>query len=198
MEIDRRTALSGLLALPFAGFHTGERTTQWHRQLIDASRAQIGVTTLYDGAYASLSYPGGDVPRERGVCTDVVVRAYRDAFGFDLQEAVHNDMQAAFGAYPAIWGLSRPDRNIDHRRVPNLETFLRRAGAERRPDDWQPGDLISCRLSGNLPHIAIVSNKRGLDRQWKVLHNIGRGTEESSLIGLYRQERRFRFAPPGL
>lgn len=196
MDPDRRTALSGLLALPLTGFHARGRLSAWPDQLIAAARAQIGVTTRYDGAYASLSYPYGDVPRETGVCTDVVVRAYRDAFGFDLQVAVHEDMQAAFGAYPAIWGLSRPDRNIDHRRVPNLETFFRRRGAERRANGWQPGDLISCRLPGNLPHIAIVSDKRGLDRQWKVIHNIGRGTEETSLIGQYADERRFRFPPP--
>lgn len=195
---DRRTALAGLFALPLASFRLGEPLAPWPARLVAAARAQIGVTVSYDSAYAGIAYPGGDVPRTRGVCTDVVVRAYRDAFGFDLQEAVHDDMTRAFGAYPAIWGLSRPDRNIDHRRVPNLETFFRRRGAERRAQDWQPGDLITCRLPGNLPHIAIVSDRRGTDRHWKVIHNIGAGAEESSLIGQYSDERRFRFAPPGL
>ncbi len=196
MDVNRRCALAGLIALPLVNFHAAAREVPWPERLIAAARAQIGVTTLYDGSYVRLGYPGGDLARETGVCTDVVVRAYRDAFGFDLQEAVHDDMRAVFEAYPANWGLSRPDRNIDHRRVPNLETFLRRAGSEKRAGDWQPGDLLSCRLPGNLPHIAIVSDKRDFDRQWKVIHNIGRGTEESSLIGIYDSQRRFRHEPP--
>ncbi len=198
MTFTRRTALAGLFAVPLAGFQINDRSAPWSERLIAAARAQIGVTRLYDGAYASLGYPGGDVPRERGVCTDVVVRAYRDAFGFDLQSAVHKDMRDTFGAYPAIWGLSRPDRNIDHRRVPNLETFLRRQGAEHRANGWQPGDLMTCRLPGNLPHIAIVSDRRGLDRNWKIIHNIGQGTEETSMPVIYDKARRFRFAPPAL
>ena len=98
--------------------------------LIAAARGQIGVTRAYDPGYSRIAYPGGDVPRERGVCTDVVIRAYRDAFGIDLQRAVHEDMAAHFAAYPRHWGLQRPDRNIDHRRVPNLERFWQRAGAD--------------------------------------------------------------------
>ncbi|MBW8367113.1 MAG: DUF1287 domain-containing protein, partial [Arenimonas sp.] len=96
-------------------------------QLLEAAHAQVGVTRFYDGSYVRLAYPGGDVPADRGVCTDVVIRALR-ATGLDLQQAVHEDMRRDFAAYPALWGLRRPDRNIDHRRVPNLETWLRRAG----------------------------------------------------------------------
>lgn len=165
------------------------------RNLIQSARTQIGVTTRYDPAYVRLEYPGGDIDRSKGVCTDVIIRAYRGAFDYDLQKAIHEDMRSNFSAYPKIWGLTRPDRNIDHRRVPNIERFLKRSGHESRADDWQAGDLITCRLPGNLPHIAIVSNQLGPDGLPKVIHNIGRGTREEPLIGLYSNERRFRFFP---
>ena len=196
MTTTRRSALAGLFSLPLVSARI-EHAPQIAPpdRLIDAARARIGVTARYDPAYVSLAYPGGDVPDDRGVCTDVVIRAYRTAFGFDLQKAVHEDMGEAFEAYPSIWGLTRPDRNIDHRRVPNLETFLRRQGAEHETGDFRPGDLITCRLPGNLPHIGIVSDRRTLDRAFAVIHNIGRGTEESALIGRFERERRFRFYP---
>ena len=165
------------------------------RLLIHNARTQIGVTTSYDPAYMRLDYPDGDIDRSKGVCTDVIIRAYRDALSFDLQKAIHEDMAAHFDAYPKIWGLTRPDKNIDHRRVPNIERFLKRGGYELPARDWQAGDLITCRLPGNLPHIAIVSNRMGADGLPKVIHNIGRGTQEESLIGLYDNERRFRFFP---
>ena len=192
----RRTVLSGLLALPLstprlAAIDVRSPATR----LIDAARDQIGVTTVYDPAYVSLDYPGGDLDPGRGVCTDVVIRAFRSAFGFDIQKAVHEDMSAAFEAYPTIWGLPRPDRNIDHRRVPNLETFLQRQGVERRLSDIQPGDLLTCRLPRNLPHIAIVSDRLASDGTWAAIHNIGRGTQETPLLGRYGDERVFRFFP---
>lgn len=196
MRLSRRTVLCSTLGLPLLGAHLQPRKSEPPAQrLIQAARTQIGVTTLYDSAYVRLGYPGGDVPTERGVCTDVVIRAFRAAFSFDLQRAVHEDMARAFEAYPAIWGLTRPDRNIDHRRVPNLETFLRRQGAERERGDFAPGDLITCRLPRNLPHIGIVSDRRAADGTPAVIHNIGRGTEETPLIGRFERERRFRFFP---
>ncbi|MEH6695165.1 MAG: DUF1287 domain-containing protein [Hyphomonas sp.] len=198
--ITRRAALSGLVALPLIPSVAGEPLIPWERRLIHAARRQIGVTLSYDAAYVSLDYPNGDVPRERGVCTDVVVRAYRDAFDFDLQSAVHQDMKAAFSAYPKIWGLSRPDRNIDHRRVPNLETYFRRHGeALATPTaltDWQPGDLYTMRLNGRLPHIGIVSDRVTAMGHHYVLHNIGAGTAEDDILGLFDEEKRFRFEPP--
>lgn len=196
MTLTRRSALAGLFSLPLVSTRIEANTSLPPAQrLIQAARVRIGVTTLYDAAYVRLDYPGGDVPDERGVCTDVVVRAYRAAFGFDLQQAVHEDMARAFEAYPAILGLTRPDRNIDHRRVPNLETFLRRQGAERERGDFAPGDLITCRLPRNLPHIGIVSDRRAGDGTPAVIHNIGRGTEETPLVGRFERERRFRFFP---
>jgi len=164
-------------------------------KLISAARQQIGVTTRYDGRYQALAYPGGDVPRNTGVCTDVIIRAYRDGMNIDLQAAVHNDMKAYFNQYPTLWGLTRPDRNIDHRRVPNLETWLNRQGAERIQRDWQAGDLVSMRLPKTLPHIAIVSDRIGNDGLPLVIHNIGAGAVEESLLGRNNKERRFRDLP---
>lgn len=156
------------------------------------------MTRYYDPAYVRLDYPRGDVPADRGVCTDVIVRAFRDAFDVDLQKAVHEDMERAFGAYPEIWGLSRPDRNIDHRRVPNLETFLTRQGA-RRPlpryrSGWLPGDLATMRIDG-LPHIAIVSDRFGRSGARKVIHNMGWGAQEDDVLRRFDLVHRFRFAP---
>lgn len=195
--ITRRLTLLGLGAFPFTASFPSRADT-WATSLIEAARSQIGVTRFYDPAYVGLDYPGGDLDRSRGVCTDVVIRAYRDAFGFDLQKAVHEDMVSDFDAFPDIWGLSRPDRNIDHRRVPNLETFLERQAAARDDLDWQPGDLMTCRVPRNLPHIGIVSDRQGRDGQYLVLHNIGRGTREEPLIGRFESERRFRFHPTPL
>lgn len=164
-------------------------------RLITQARAQIGITTTYDGAYVALAYPGGDVPRDRGVCIDVIIRAYRDAFEFDFQQDVHEDMAANFSAYPTRWGLTRTDRNIDHRRVPNVETWLKRQGHELPASDWQPGDLITCRVNNSLPHIGILSSRKDAAGRWKAIHNIGLGTREDSRIWAYGHQRRFRFLP---
>jgi uncharacterized protein YijF (DUF1287 family) len=160
----------------------------WAAELVHAAEAQIGVTIRYDPAYVRLAYPMGDVPEDRGVCTDVVIRAYRSAFGFDLQQHVHDDMRAAFADYPRIWRLARPDRNIDHRRVPNLDRFLSRRRAAlpitQVAADYSPGDLVTQRLPGNLPHIAIVSRTTGPTGAPKVVHNIGGGARlEDTLFG---------------
>jgi uncharacterized protein len=167
-------------------------------RLVEAARAQIGVTTGYDGSYRRLDYPGGDVPIDIGVCTDLLVRAYR-TLGIDLQVAVHEDMRAAFESYPPLWGLRAPDRNIDHRRVPNLEAFFGRHGValtrSDNPTDFRPGDLVSWRLDSGLPHIGIVTDRYSGERPW-VIHNIGAGVQEEdvlfawSMSGHYRYPRR--------
>lgn len=201
--IGRRAILMGLVATPFyasaSAFSLSDLLSRIQDdlpelKLIDVARQQIGVTRYYDPAYVSLDYPGGDFDRASGVCTDVIIRAYRDAFDFDLQKAMHEDMAANFSEYPKIWGLSRPDKNIDHRRVPNIERFLKRGRHELPTDEWNPGDLITCRV-GNLPHIGIVSYPLTRSGVPKVIHNIGRGTREENVIGLYNNERRFRFLP---
>jgi len=194
MELTRRTCFAGLFALPLAP-SLGPQIDGRSSRLITRARTQIGVTTSYDGAYVALDYPGGDVPRETGVCIDVVIRAYRDAFGFDFQEHVHKDMAANFSAYPKRWGLTRTDRNIDHRRVPNVETWLVRHGHELPATDWQPGDLLTCRVGGTLPHIGILSSRKDRQGRWKAIHNIGLGTLEDSRIWAYGDQRRFRFLP---
>nr|WP_180166792.1 DUF1287 domain-containing protein [Stenotrophomonas sp. SbOxS2]NYT99678.1 DUF1287 domain-containing protein [Stenotrophomonas sp. SbOxS2] len=154
--------------------------------LVAAARAQIGVTTRYDPAYRVLAYPGGDVPPDRGVCTDVVVRALRTQ-GLDLQVRVNEDMRADFSAYPALWGLSRPDRNIDHRRVPNLMRWFDRQGWQQPisalASDFAAGDIVAWKLNGNgLLHVGIVSDRRLADGTPLVLHNIARGTREENLL----------------
>jgi hypothetical protein len=177
-----------------------EAEKPWTRKLVRAARRQIGVTTGYDPAYVQLDYPGGDIPRESGVCTDVVIRAYRDAFDVDLQVLVHEDMAASFSSYPKTWGLTGTDRNIDHRRVPNLERFFERGGHEReapgKREDWQAGDLVTMRLGGRLPHIAIFSGHDAVTGRAMYIHNIGGGTREDELYADYDTPRRFRFAPP--
>lgn len=167
-------------------------------RLVAAARKQVGVTLTYDAAYSRLDYPGGDVPRERGVCTDVLVRAYRDGLGIDLQVLVHEDMRRAFSAYPAIWGLKKTDRNIDHRRVPNLQAFFKRAGAglavSENGADYLPGDIVSQMLPGNLPHIGIVADERTPDSSRPlVVHNIGAGARLEDVLFAYRITGHYRY-----
>ncbi|MDR3013542.1 MAG: DUF1287 domain-containing protein [Chitinispirillales bacterium] len=154
--------------------------------IVAAARAQIGQTTIYDGAYVRLEYPMGDVPIERGVCTDVIVRALRTALNMDLQQLVHRDMAAAFSAYPNNWGHTRPDRNIDHRRVPNLKKYFERRGFSIRvtnnPENYLPGDIVASMLPGNLPHIMIVSDRKTADGIPLIIHNIGSGAKEEDRL----------------
>ncbi|RYF94411.1 MAG: DUF1287 domain-containing protein [Caulobacteraceae bacterium] len=169
----------------------------WGERLVAAARSQIGKTTLYDPAYVRLAYPGGDVPLDRGVCSDVVIRAYRTAFGFDLQAAVHRDMAANFGAYPRTWGLRGPDRNIDHRRVPNLEVYLRRQGARLPPETpWKAGDLITQRLMpGSLPHILIATGRRTATGEEIIVENIGAGAQLGTPRAMAQLTGHFRLPP---
>ena len=180
--------LAVLVAPAFAGSEPS--------RLTDAARDQVCVTVIYDPAYAKLAFPGGDVPRDRGVCTDVVIRALRDAWGIDLQLAVNRDMKADFAAYPAFWGLTTTDRNIDHRRVPNLQTLFARIGAEVPLDDgpvpYLPGDIITWKLPGNLDHIGIVSDRRTDQGTPLILHNIGRGAQEEDILFAYPMTGHYR------
>ncbi len=164
-------------------------------RLAHAALDRTKVKVRYEPAYVSLPYPNGDVPADTGVCTDEVIRALR-ALGIDLQKLVHEDMKSNFSAYPKNWGLKRPDSNIDHRRVPNLQAFLKRRGASLpvtdNAADYKPGDIITCTVPPNLPHIAmVVPAPDGGDRPW-IVHNIGRGPQledrlfEFPLTGHYR------------
>ena len=163
--------------------------------IVQAARLQIGRTMIYDPAYVGLKYPGGDVPIERGVCTDVVIRALRQGVGFDLQKLVSEDMRKAFNKYPKIWGLKKTDRNIDHRRVPNLRRFFERKGwslsVSNKKEDYLAGDLVSCSV-GKRPHIMIVSDKRTQDGTPFVIHNIGSGAQEENALFDYPITGHFR------
>jgi uncharacterized protein YijF (DUF1287 family) len=201
--ISRRTVLQfGLLCLAAPALaQEAFAAPDWRSKLVEAACEQIGVTTLYDPTYVRLGYPGGDVPPDRGVCTDVIVRAYRRAFNLDLQKLVHEDMAANFAAYPKTWGLKATDRNIDHRRVGNLATFFGRKGVSlavsEEPADFQPGDIVTQMLPGNLPHIVIVSSDRSADVPERplVIHNIGAGARQEDTLFAFRQTGRYRFAP---
>ncbi|MDR2032992.1 MAG: DUF1287 domain-containing protein [Azoarcus sp.] len=166
------------------------------RALVEAARAQIGVTRIYDGSYQSIASANGDVDMARGVCSDVVIRAYRRAFRHDLQTAVHQDMKKAFPAYPKLWGLKAPDPNIDHRRVPNLRVFFARRGAELQGKDFQPGDLVTQTVAGRLPHIAIVSDKRSENgERYLLIHNIGAGVREEDSLEDFPVTGHYRYFP---
>lgn len=183
--------LSFLLATQLAYATPGE-------QLVAAAKQQIGVTIRYDGRYQRLAYPGGDVPMELGVCTDVVIRAYR-RLGIDLQQKVHHDMGAAWAAYPhpLKWGLRSRDTNIDHRRVLNLAIFFQRHGISlvpsQKPQDYLPGDIVAWLLPGALPHIGIVSGNRSGRGTPLIIHNIGAGAEESDVLFAYKITGHYRY-----
>jgi uncharacterized protein YijF (DUF1287 family) len=158
-----------------------------------AALAQVGVTTIYDPKYVALRYPGGDLPPERGVCADVVVRAFRAA-GIDLQREVHEDMRRSFRAYPQMWGLTGPDSNIDHRRVPNLMTFFTRRG-KRVEGEFLPGDVVAWRLLGGLYHIGVIAADRvpGTTRHY-VVHNIGSGAQKEDVLNAFTVIGHYRWA----
>ncbi len=168
-------------------------------QLADSALVLTNQRVIYDPAYRVIDYPNGDVPADKGVCTDVVIRAYRK-LGIDLQKEVHEDMKSNFDMYPKHWGLSRPDKNIDHRRVPNLMTFFTRHGTVKQittnPNDYQPGNIVCWNLSGGLTHIGIVSRKKSADGQRNLMvHNIGGGQVledclfSYKIIGHYRYDK---------
>lgn len=184
--------LFGMLGLP--GMATAATAAQ---RLVAAARKQVGVTIAYDPAYTVLAFPNGDVARTKGVCTDVVIRAFRDAFGLDLQALVNADMKANFGTYPKNWGLRRPDRNIDHRRVPNLATYWTRQRARlpvsSDPADWRPGDIFTALIGGRLPHTGIVSDRKTAAGAPLVIHNIGSGTREEDALFDHKLTGHFRW-----
>lgn len=175
-----------LIAFLFISSCHSQETPQRASKIVTSARTQIGQTLTYESAYRSMSYPMGDIPIQKGVCTDVVIRALRDALSYDLQKEVHTDMKANFSKYPKIWGLKRTDKNIDHRRVPNLQTFFKRKGwslkVTENKANYLAGDLVLCTVSGKLPHIMIVSDKKSADGTPLVIHNIGSGTQEENRL----------------
>jgi uncharacterized protein len=168
-------------------------------KIASAARSQVGKTLRYNPSYETLSYPNGDVDIAAGVCTDVVIRALRVSLGLDLQKYVHEDMASNFSKYPQSWGLRRPDKNIDHRRVPNLQTYFKRQGYELKVSqdqkDYKAGDIVTCIVSPHLPHIMVVSDRVTDLGRPLVIHNIGAGAQEEDrlfefkLTGHYRLKR---------
>ena len=166
-------------------------------QVVAAAHKQLDQTLYSDPSYRRLAYPGGDVPLDRGVCTDVIIRAFRKA-DVDLQVLVHDDMKAAFSAYPQHWGLSRPDPNIDHRRVPNLMRFFERKdkalSLSRDPAGYLPGDVVAWRLPGGRLHVGIVSTVRATNaRRYLLVHNIGAGAKLEDILFAYEIIGHYRY-----
>lgn len=183
-----------LIILLFS-FSFGQTVTE-KVTVADAAITLTKQEVSYDPSYFSIKYPNGDVPSGKGVCTDVIIRAYRK-IGFDLQKEVHEDMKANFSKYPKLWGLKSTDKNIDHRRVPNLMTYFKRNGAEKpitkNANDYLPGDVVAWNLGGAITHIGIVVNKKSSDlKRNLIIHNIGAGQVledclfKFKIIGHYR------------
>ena len=168
-------------------------------QLADSALVLTKQHVVYDPSYFGIDYPNGDIPAGKGVCTDVIIRAYR-MFSVDLQKEVHEDMKAHFDLYPKKWGLKTTDKNIDHRRVPNLMTFFSRFGEElsksRNPKDYQPGDIVCWNLGGGITHIRLVSSVQSSSQnKYQIVHNIGAGQVledcllSYEIIGHYRYQK---------
>ncbi len=188
-----RLIVLGLLLSSLAVAQTNPRA----EKVAQAAQRQVGVTLSYDPAYTALQYPLGDVPLERGVCTDVIIRAYR-AVGIDFQALVHQDMKRAFSAYPKLWGLSRPDSNIDHRRVANLEVFLQRLGKQLKnssnPKDYRAGDMVTWTLPSGRLHIGVVTAQLENTKQRPLMvHNIGAGAQLEDVLFAWDLRMRFRY-----
>jgi hypothetical protein len=189
-------AIFAAIVLVFVASHHARAEPARALDLVAAARAQVGVTLIYDPSYQQIAYPMGDVPMVRGVCSDVVIRAFRTV-GIDLQQELHRDMKRHFAAYPKTWGLTKPDRNIDHRRVPNLAAWFTRQGYDLPVSEdaaaYQAGDIVTWILRGGQPHIGIVSDRRSEDgARPLVIHNIGWGAREDDTLFEYRITGHFR------
>lgn len=175
--------------------------TNFSQKLVNAAIERTAQHVRYDGSYYSIAYPNGDVPENVGVCTDVIIRTYRK-LGIDLQLLVHQDMAKHFNLYPSkrIWGLKHTDTNIDHRRVPNLQTFFTRQGKKlavtQNPQDYSAGDLVTWMLPGNLPHIGIVTDKISkISGNPLIVHNIGAGPHLNDMLFSYKITGHYRYMP---
>lgn len=168
-----------------------------YNALSDAALSLTKQKVIYDPTYFSIPYPNGDVPATKGVCTDVIIRAYRKT-GIDLQKEVHEDMKANFSAYPKHWGLTKTDPNIDHRRVPNLKTFFKRKGTSlpvtKNASNYKPGDVVSWDLGKGITHIGIVVAKRSIDgKRPLIVHNIGAGQVVEDVLFAYKITGHYRY-----
>ncbi|WP_144207358.1 DUF1287 domain-containing protein [Shewanella donghaensis] len=180
---------------------TVTKAQSFETDIVSALHERKTHNVTYDGAYISIPYPNGDVPDNIGVCTDVVIRAYRQ-LGIDLQQLVHEDMVNNFHLYPSkrIWGLTKTDRNIDHRRVPNLQTFFTRYGSvleqSKNPKHYAAGDIVTWMLPGNLPHIGMIIDRSSTTSgNPLIVHNIGNGPVVDDMLFKYAITGHFRYEP---
>lgn len=195
------TAVISMAFIPSESQAESELEQQFEQQLVSAAIERTRHQVTYDGTYRAIAYPGGDVPANIGVCSDVVVRSYR-SLGVDLQQLVHEDMKLNFDDYPSqrMWGLSKPDTNIDHRRVPNLQAFFSRHGEvfpiSDEYSDYKPGDIVTWMLPGNLPHIGIVTDQT-LPKTGEplIVHNIGHGPQLEDMLFDFEITGHYRFDP---
>lgn len=190
--------ISILLILHFP-LYINAQSGNFYNQLSEAAIGLTKSTVIYDPSYVKLKYPNGDVPANRGVCTDVVIRAYRK-LGIDLQKEVHLDMKANFNLYPSKkrWGMKSTDTNIDHRRVPNLQTFFGRNGKSlsisKNAEDYQSGELITWNLDNGLPHIGIVVDLKTKDgKRPLVVHNVGWGQVTEDVLFKWKITGRYKY-----
>ncbi len=185
-----------IVGLTLSGFAHAATGVDIAKAALDRTKHQV----TYDPAYVAMAYPGGDVDPGKGVCTDVIIRSYR-SLGIDLQQLIHEDMTAQFSSYPAHWGLTKPDPNIDHRRVPNLQTFFRRHGesltVSQNPANYLPGDLVTWTVPPHLPHIGIVAQARSEDgARPLIIHNIGQGPKQEDRLFDFPITGHYRYTGP--
>jgi uncharacterized protein YijF (DUF1287 family) len=192
---------AGMAAHAAPGQPQSQSQREFLRRLVNAATERTHHTVRYEPAYVRIAYPGGDVPADTGVCTDEVIRSYR-VLGVDLQKEVHEDMVQNSSAYPRKWRWlsGKPDSNIDHRRVPNLMVFFQRKGeslpTSARSEDYSPGDLVTYDLGGNVPHIAIVVDRKGASGRYMVEHNIGQGPKIEDDLFNWKITGRYRYFGP--
>lgn len=197
MQLCRKGGLIIVLLNIFPHFLAAQ--SSFYSRLADSASTLTAQKVTYDLSYFSMIYPNGDVPVDRGVCTDVIIRAYRK-LNIDLQQLVHEDMRNHFSQYPRSWGLNSTDKNIDHRRVPNLMTFFKRSGASlpvsENAIDYQPGDIVCWSLYKGMKHIGLVVKQKSADKKRHlIVHNIGEGQVLEDclfnypIIGHYRYSR---------
>ena len=177
------------LLLFFVICFSANAQADFYQRLADSAVTLTKQKVVYDPSYISIKYPNGDVPADKGVCTDVIIRAYRK-MGIDLQKEVHEDMKINFSKYPKNWGLKTTDKNIDHRRVPNLMTFFGRHGTTKKitqnKADYNPGDIVTWNLNNSMTHIGIVSAKKATDGTYLIIHNIGSGQVLENILFSYK------------
>jgi len=182
--------------LLFVGFSSTVEK-DFYAKLSDAALSLTKDKVIYDPSYFVIKYPNGDVPKDKGVCTDVVIRAYRK-LGIDLQQEVHIDMAKHFSLYPKKWGMTKPDANIDHRRVPNLQFYFTRfgksLGVSPEASDYKTGDLVTWMIGGKLPHIGIVTNRKSADgKRHLLVHNVGNGQVLEDCLFSYPISGHYRY-----